>query len=87
MMADESDKALADAVTYGLSRVRKPGISLEPQQLEGVRHVYDGKDFFFVAPNRLQQVCLLRDLALCDGPQSRQAKHSRCKPTSLKMAI
>ncbi len=26
-MADESDKALADAVTYGLSRVGKPGVA------------------------------------------------------------
>ena len=35
-----SEKAVAQSVSYGLSRVGKPEFTLKAQQLEAVRHVY-----------------------------------------------
>ena len=45
-----SEKAFADSILYGLSRIGKPGLTLKPQQLEAVRNIYEGKDVFLWLP-------------------------------------
>ena len=45
-----SEKAFADSILYGLSRIRKPGLTLKLQQLEAVRRIYEGKDVFLWLP-------------------------------------
>ena len=45
-----SGREFSDAVSYGLSHVGKPEITLKPQQVEAVRHVYEGKDVFLWLP-------------------------------------
>ncbi len=69
-----TEKAFAEAVAYGLSRVGlgMPGITLKPQQLEGVRHVYDGKDVFLWLPT---------------GISRKREGQSCCEPTPLKRPV
>lgn len=43
-------KAFTDAVVYGLVRIGKPDITLKPQQLEAIRHMYEGKDVLLWLP-------------------------------------
>ena len=44
------EKAFTDAVLYGLLRIGKPEITLKAQQLETIRHMYEGKDVFLWLP-------------------------------------
>ena len=50
MASCSREKAFSDAVLYGLLRVGKPEITLKPQQLEAIRHIYEGRDVFLWLP-------------------------------------
>ena len=49
MMA-ASEKAFEDSISYGLSRIGRPELTLKPQQLEAVRYIYEEKDVFLWLP-------------------------------------
>ncbi len=47
------------AASYALQRLKSPEITLKPEQVEAIRHVYVGKDVS-VPPYRVWQKYLLR---------------------------
>ena len=55
MMA-ASEKAFEDSISYGLSRIGRLELTLKPQQLEAVRHIYEEKDVFLWLPTGFGKV-------------------------------
>jgi len=39
-----------EAVSISLRAIRKEGLKVKPEQLQAIRHVYDGKDVFLRLP-------------------------------------
>ena len=50
VMMAASEKAFEDSISYGLSRIGRPELTLKPQQLEAVRYIYEEKDVFLWLP-------------------------------------
>ena len=50
MALSMSDSQFATAVSYAVSKVGKTGIVLKPEQLQAVRHIYEGRDVFLWLP-------------------------------------
>ena len=45
-----SDPQFASLLSYAVSKVGKAGMVLKPEQVQAVRHVYEGKDVFLWLP-------------------------------------
>jgi len=50
-------------MSFALHAIEMEGLELKPEQLQAIRHVYEGKDF--VVAYRVWQVGVLGDTPLC----------------------
>ena len=66
------------AVEYGLSQVGKADLTLKPQQIDAIRHVYNGKDVFLWLPTGFgKSVCYeVLPFVMDRKRESEQGSHS-----------
>ena len=54
------DVEFCEAVSYALSKVGKAGMVLKPEQLQAIRHLYEGRDAFVFLPTGFGKANKLR---------------------------